>query len=168
MALREGEYVDPALRQAVTTAAQAQLVSENNPDEAVNKGLLKITEPPKYASGSALNEAVIKRARDKYYDPVTSVGLQKMKFATGQIENNQNSIGKIMSLYKLDKQAEEITRQRKSQEDAQRAAIIGSVLGIGGAIGGAMLAGPAGAAAGAQAGQAAGGGTGYLGANTKF
>lgn len=156
VALREGEYVDPNLRQAVSNVASAAMLTEDNPDAAIAKGLLKIEKPAEYSSGSPLNEAITRRARDKFYDPQISEGLQKMKYKTDQIGQVNSAINNVMGIYKLDRQAEEITRQRKAAEDAQRAQVLSSVLGLGGAVAGAMLGGPAGAAVGAQAGSTIG------------
>lgn len=170
--LREGEYVDPSLRSAVSNIANSALAIESDPDIAIQKGMLKIEKPPEYSYGTPLNEAVMKRARDKFYDPAISEGLQKLRHVSNQAANLQNASNNVMQIYKLDKQAEAITRERKAAEDAQRAAVIGSVLGLGGAVAGFALAGPIGGMAGAQAGKVAApqpsGGTGYLGANTKF
>lgn len=154
--LPEGEYVDPALRQAVTNVANAAMTSEDNPDVAVQKGLLKLEQPARFSSGSALNEAIINRARNKFFDPQNLEGLQKMKYKTDQIGQVQSAIGNVMGIYKLDQQAREITRQRKAAEDAQRAQVLSSVLGLAGAVVGGIYGGPAGAAGGAQGGQMAG------------
>ncbi len=165
--LPEGEYVDPSLRQAVGNIANSALNAETDPDLAIKKGQLEIKTPAQYSYGSALNDAVMKRAREKFYDPNISAGVQKLRHVSNQAGNLQNAANNVMKIYQLDKQAEEITRQRKAAEDSQRAQVLSSVLGLGGAIAGAAIAGPAGGMAGAQAGQAAGG-SGYLGVNTNL
>jgi len=154
--LKEGEYLDPSLRTAVGNIANSALSVESDPDLAMNKGQLKIVEPPKYNYGSALNEAVMKKAMDKFYDPTLAEGNQKLRHITNQAKNLQNAAGNVMQIYQLDKQAEQIARQRKAAEDSQRAQVLSSVLGLGGAVAGAMIAGPAGAAVGSQAGNSAG------------
>jgi hypothetical protein len=154
--LREGEYLDPSLRAAVGNIASSALGVESDPDLALNKGQLKIVEPPKYNYGSALNEAVMKKAMDKFYDPTLAEGSQKLRHVTNQAKNLQNAAGNVMQIYQLDKQAQQIARQRKAAEDAQRAQVLSSVLGLGGAIAGAAIAGPSGAAVGSQIGNSAG------------
>lgn len=175
--LPSGEFVDPALRQAVQNVTQATLQAPTSADVAQQQGLLKVEKPPEYSYGNAMNQAVMQRAREKLYDPTISEGLQKYRYVTNQAQKLQNASDHIMNIYKLDKQAEEIVRQRKAAEDAQRAQVLSSVLGLGGAIAGYAMAGPVGGMVGSQAGaqlgaQSSGGsqsqGTGYLGANTKF
>lgn len=170
------EFVDPALRQAVHNITQPVLSTPTGVEEAQAKGYLKVEEPPKFNYGTAINEAVMRRAQQKLYDPTISEGLQKYRYVTNQAQKLQNASDQIMNIYKLDRQAEDIVRQRKAAEDAQRASVLSSVLGLGGAVVGAYLAGPVGAAVGSQVGNVAAQqnqpnqsqGTGYLGVNTKF
>lgn len=165
------EFVDPSMRQAVRNMTEGALTSPTDPDIAVQKGFLKIEKPPEYSYGTPLNEAVMKRARDKFYDPAISEGTQKLRYVTTQAQKLQNASDQIMNIYKLDKQAEEIVRQRKAAEDSQRASVLSSVLGLGGAVAGYAFAGPVGGAVGQTVGTAAAqqsSGTGYLGVNTKF
>lgn len=172
----EGEFVDPALRTAVGNIADSALAIESDPTLALAKGQLKYQEPAKYNYGSALNEAVMKKAMDKFYDPTLAKGNQDLRHVTNQAKNLQNAAGNVMQIYNLDKQADQIRRQRVAADDAQRAQILSSVLGLAGMI----IGGPMGAAAGAQmggavsssqnssSGSSSSGGTGYLGANTKY
>lgn len=170
----EGEFVDPSLRAAVGNIADSALAIESDPTLALAKGQLKYQEPAKYNYGSALNEAVMKRAMDKFYDPTLAKGNQDLRHVTNQAKNLQNAAGNVMQIYNLDKQAEQIRRQRLAAEDAQRAQVLSSVLGLAGM----MIGGPMGGAAGYQLGNAASSssnsssnssdGTGYLGANTKY
>lgn len=154
--LREGEYLDPSLRTAVGNIANSALGVESDPDLAMNKGMLKIEKPAEYSYGSPLNEAVMKKAMSKFYDPTLAEGAQKLRHVTNQAKNLQNAATNVMQIYQLDKQAQQIARQRKAAEDSQRAQVLSSVLGLGGAVAGFAVAGPGGAAAGSQLGNSAG------------
>lgn len=147
------EFVDPALRQAVQNMTKPVLEAPVDPNIAQQKGFLKIEKPPEYSYGTAMNDAVIKRAKERLYDPNISEGMQKYRYAMNQGDKLQNASNQIMNIYKLDRQAEQIIRERKAAEDAQRASVLGSVLGVAGAVAGAYFAGPTGAVVGGQLGQ---------------
>lgn len=150
------EYIDPSLRSAVNNIANSAISRETDPDKAISKGQLQIKEPAKYSYGSPINDAIMKKAKDKFYDPEMDAGMQKLRYINNQANNLQNSANNIIKIYQLDKQAESIVRQRKAAEDSQRASVISSVLGLGGAVIGAAYGGAAGAAVGAQAGSSVG------------
>ena len=139
-------------------ASTGELTGDFEKDAA--KGLFQEFKPTAYNFGlNAQTDAIANKARARFYDPVVSglVTEQKASYA-GDVQKKIKGASQLaMGQLRYDNARAMAARQRVAQEEAQRAAMIGTLFQIGGTIGGAMIGGPVGAAAGSQIGSMAGG-----------
>lgn len=123
------------------------------------KGLFKEFQPTNYDFGlNAGNDAIARKAKAKFYDPMLAnlQTQQKAEYA-GQVQRQAQGAQKLaLGQLRYDNARSLAAQQRVAQEEAQRAAMIGSLFQVAGTAIGAYFGGPAGAAAGSQIGSSVG------------
>lgn len=153
--------LDAQTRQQISDRLNSsnQLTGDYEQDQA--KGLFKPMEPDsKYDFGmNAESSAIANKARQKFYDPImeNATTQQKAGYAEQVQKKIQGAQRLAMGQLRYDNARALAAHQRVAQEEAQRAAFIGSLFQVGGTVGGAMLGGPSGAMIGSQVGGAVGG-----------
>lgn len=100
------------------------------------------------------NDAISRKAKSKFLDPALSnLKVQEMADYAGNVQKKLISSQKLaLGQMRYDNARALAARQRAAQEEAQRAAMVGSLFQIVGMGVGAYLGGPAGAVAGGQLG----------------
>ena len=141
-------------------ASTGELTGDFEKDAA--KGLFQEFKPTAYNFGlNAQNDAIANKAKARFYDPVVSglVAEQKAGYA-GDVQKKIKGASQLaMGQLRYDNARAMAARQRVAQEEAQRAAMIGSLFQVAGTVGGFMAGGPPGAAAGNIAGSQLGAST---------
>lgn len=130
-------------------AASEQLTGDYEKD--AQKGLFQDFKPTQYDFGfNAQNDAISNRAKAKFLDPVLSdLETRQRVEHSGNVQRQlKSSQGLAMGQLRYDNARAMAAQQRVAQEEAQRAAMIGSLFQVGGTIGGALVGGPKGAAIG--------------------
>lgn len=142
---------DPNLNQVVGDRIKSDIQVNSSPE--ATRSNLKL--PTDYAPPT-MNDAIKKKAYDRFYNPEEIQGLQDLKMTKNNMGQSQNLLQGAQGVAGLTKQQMDLAKQRVADAEKQRAALIGTIFGVAGTVGGTVIAGPAGGAAGAGLGNAAG------------
>lgn len=105
------------------------------------------------------NDAISRKAKSKFLDPaIANLKTQEMADYAGKVQKKLISTQKLaLGQMRYDNARALAAQQRYAQEEAQRAAMVGSLFQLAGTAVGAYFGGPAGAAVGGQLGGMAAG-----------
>ena len=160
--------LSPEIRQVISDRIKATEGMTGDFEQDQAKGFFQEFKPTEYDFGiKGQGDAIQRKAMQKFYDPViANLQTQQRADYAGKVQSQMRNAQQIaLGQMRYDNARMLAARQRLAQEEAQRAAMIGSLFQVAGIGVGAMLGGPAGAAAGSQlgsvAGESAGGGPAF-------
>lgn len=154
------DNLSPDTRKLIGDRIQAtdQLMGDWEQDLG-KEGGFKAFQPQDLGFGQHQNTAIQNVANQKFLDPAISQlqQMQKSEYAGNTQKQMQQTQGLGLGQLRYDNARQLAAHQRVSQEEAQRAALIGGIFGLAGVGVGAAVGGAPGAMAGGQAGSKVGG-----------